>query len=62
MRPRRSRRRPFFGEALKIQAVYALFSDGPQKDSPKMSHIFAVEPELSLSRFSAKATAFYAFR
>lgn len=49
-----------FGEALKIQAVYALFSDGLKKDSPKMSHIFAVEPELSLSRFSAKATAFYA--
>src|SRR5574344_611759 len=46
-----------FGEALKIQAVYALFSDGLKKDSPKMSHIFAVEPELSLSRFSAKATA-----
>lgn len=49
-----------FGNILNMQAVYGFFADGLKKDSPKASHTFAVEPELTLGRFSLKATAFYA--
>lgn len=48
------------GDALNMQAVYGFFADGLKKDAPKASHTFAVEPELTLGRFSLKATAFYA--
>lgn len=50
-----------FGDFLNLQAAYGLYSDALKKDSPKMSHVFALEPELTLGRFSLQATAFYAY-
>ncbi|MCK9181761.1 MAG: hypothetical protein M0P13_02615 [Fibrobacteraceae bacterium] len=49
-----------FGDKVNLQAVYGLYSNSLKEDSPKMSHTLAVEPELTLGKFSLKATAFYA--
>ncbi len=49
-----------FGKAANVQVVYGLYSDALSEDSPKMSHAFAVEPELSFGKISVKGTAYYA--
>ncbi len=49
-----------FGDKINVSAVYGLFSDFLGEDSPKMSHAFAVEPEVTLGKLTLKGTAFYA--
>ncbi len=49
-----------FGNVANIQVVYGLYSDALSEDSPKMSHAFAVEPEINLGKFSVKGSAYYA--
>lgn len=49
-----------FGNVANVQAVYGLYSDALSEDSPKMSHAFAVEPEVSIGKVSVKGTAYYA--
>ncbi len=48
------------GKVANVQVVYGLYSDALSEDSPKMSHAFAVEPELSFGKLSVKGTAYYA--
>ena len=51
-----------FGEGLNVQIAYGLLSDALQEDNPKMSHAFAVEPELNLGKLHIKGSAFYAYK
>ena len=49
-----------FGKVANVQLVYGLYSDALSEDSPKMSHAFTVEPEVSLGKLTIKGTAYYA--
>ena len=49
-----------FGSFGSAQLAYGLKSDYLTEDEPKMTHAFAVEPELNFGKVSLKATAFYA--